>query len=321
MSWIFEFKEKMKQVFLPLLLSVAASTHAGTIGSIDVADPKWALGADSLYMQPNFGNINYRGLQRTSAQDTNHATHPLPYLWGFKVYGSYSWDDASDVNLEWYRIKKSISKDFGGLLSGAGDPLSEVYGDITPNWNAVNMEFGYTSMLSDKNSARFHVGLEYAQILTDEKRYVVLATGVPNSATINRFFNGVGARVGANFTHHFINNFDVYGNVATAILAGKHSSDTTYAALYSNRHVSVSAIVPELEAKLGAKYTYYSTRGALTLNAGWMWINYFNSTVFDNYNLLYDTVNTTSTDFALQGLFFGLKWTPEFKFQTQNSTN
>ena len=298
----------MKRLLLPMLISVAASSHAGTTGAMDATPSKWSLGADALYMQPDYGDINYRGLRQTS-----HATQPRPYLWGFKVYGAYAWSDASDVNLEWYRIEKAISKDFGGLLSGAGDPLSVVYGKIIPSWNAVNIELGHTSRLSDNNSARLHAGLTYAQILTDEKRYVVLDNGAANSAVIDRFFNGVGARVGANLTHHFVNHIDIYGNVATAILAGKHASNTTYAALYSDRHVSVSTIVPELETKLGAKYTYDATYGAITLDAGWMWINYFSSTIFDNYNLRYDTVNTTSTNFALQGLVFGLKWTGNAK--------
>ena len=41
--------------------------------------------------------------------------------------------------------------------------------------------------------------------------------------------------------------------------------------------------------------------GDLTLDAGWMWINYFNTANSLGSGLL-------DNDFGLQGLYFGLKW-------------
>lgn len=70
----------------------------------------------------------------------------------------------------------------------------------------------------------------------------------------------------------------------------------------TNGYGSATAIVPELDAKLGIDFTYNWTDNIFTLDVGWMWIDYFNiAQVNPGYG-------NSQIDFGLQGLYFGLKW-------------
>ena len=62
-------------------------------------------------------------------------------------------------------------------------------------------------------------------------------------------------------------------------------------------------VVPELEAKAGATYTYsMASYGDISLDGGWMWINYFEPMTYG------DDGEAHSANFGLQGPYLGLKW-------------
>ena len=109
----------------------------------------------------------------------------------------------------------------------------------------------------------------------------------------------------------------MYAKGASALLVGSQSFNNVHS--YSTATIatttgvvtgSATAIVPELEAKLGLTYTYAMAQGDLSLDAGWMWVNYFNA-----LNNGFDSAGTDSglfashdSNFAVQGPFIGLKW-------------
>jgi hypothetical protein len=64
-----------------------------------------------------------------------------------------------------------------------------------------------------------------------------------------------------------------------------------------------SEIVPEFETKLGASYDYSLAQGDISLNMGWMWVNYF-----DALTRSYVGGASQTTSLSLQGPFVGLTW-------------
>lgn len=304
------------KIIRTLILSLIAAMNISFAGEMDGNKDypkKWVFGADALYLQPDVGILDIRGLQSDTLNLGQYRNYAPNYNWGFVVNGSYYLNLDNDVTVEWYHSEHSTKRSFGAILSVAGDYLSSASGSIDPSWNAVNFEIAQNLHFTDRRSARLHAGVEYAQIATDESRTVVLATSsLPNYASINRVYNGFGPRIGATLSQSWMNGFDIYGSVATAILIGTQSSETEYVVKYLDRSISRSAIVPELELKLGADYQLPSTSyGQVTLNAGWMWVNYFNASLFDNYNLALSGVNMMNVDFGVQGLFFGFKWSKD----------
>ncbi len=68
---------------------------------------------------------------------------------------------------------------------------------------------------------------------------------------------------------------------------------------------SRTTVVPEVEAKLGAMYNYAMGSGDLTLDVGYMVVNYFDA-------LQFAPASDTSTNFSLHGPYFGAKWVGNF---------
>ncbi|KTD24204.1 Lpg1974 family pore-forming outer membrane protein [Legionella maceachernii] len=163
-------------------------------------------------------------------------------------------------------------------------------------------------------------------------------------------FNGFGPRFGADMSYMVGNGFSVYANGATALLIGSSRPafqfdpafpvslipvaagfpvlpafgtlpGTGFAALNTFNHHNRTIMVPELEGKLGAKYTYAMASGDLTLDVGYMWVNYFNArhTVF-NHGTIVDGFGVRrhlgfedrSSNVAFNGPYAGVKWVGNF---------
>ncbi|WP_238589446.1 Lpg1974 family pore-forming outer membrane protein, partial [Legionella cincinnatiensis] len=167
--------------------------------------------------------------------------------------------------------------------------------------------------VSANKKIRFHGGFQFASIKRSVHAFAADVDADPDDFLArfsgNTQFNGFGPRTGIDMNYVFGNGFGIYAKAAAAVLVGsaKHGYNldvfTSAAGEVFDLNIAGSrtTVVPELEAKLGASYTYAMAQGDLTLDAGYMWFDYIHA-------LNTTVLQTTATDFAAAGPYFGLKY-------------
>lgn len=326
----------LKKTAAAVLALSSSAVFAGTMGpvcsAVNVTVPcestAWNVGGKALYLQPAYsgGGYSYAGLNDSNTyRDFNK-----DWGWGFMIEGSYHFETGSDANLNWYHFGKSGS----GSFTSPGLTVSEgVFGSTTtsgntsfstdPKWDAVNLEFGQHVDFGEKKDIRFHGGVQYARIanttsITATEVKSVTEAGVTTTGSVTETdqrkptYNGFGPRVGADMDYAWGNGLGVYAKGAMALLAGSSKVSNSHVDNIGNSlstSGSKSTIAPELEGKLGLTYDYAMAQGDLTLDVGWMWVNY--------WNVVQSTPKVAGShrdshsqegDFGVQGLFFGLTW-------------
>jgi hypothetical protein len=306
---------KLKKTAVAVLALGSSVAFAGTMGPVcapgNVTIPcersAWDLGAKALYLQTTRGGLWDGNFVSTVGTGTVIRDFDNRWNWGFMIEGSYHFNTGNDLNLNWYHVGNSRHRFFDeGSFIGAFS--------AHPKWDAVNLEFGQEIDLSDMKSIRVHAGVEYARI---QHRYGFVASSIPvvfgTPLTLvtpgvaigdNMTYNGFGPRIGADFNYGLGNGFGIYANGAGSLLVGtlKQSvggfvgTDATF----FNVSASKTTVVPEMEAKLGARYDFAMAQGDLGLDVGYMWVNYFDAqatTFFGN-----------DANFGVHGVYAGLKW-------------
>lgn len=302
----------------------------------------WDVGVQALYLETVYsGAFGYHDARRTDgllgiitspSWDLGH-DHDN-WDWGFKLEASYHFSTGNDLNLNWYHYRDKndyLAVNTLPILSTLGILTSLVdfgiAGRVESDWDAVNLEFGQHVDFGEFKDIRFHAGIQYAKIERNDFSEAaalgilggtIVTAPLVNLVSNNDFdFDGVGPRAGMDMTYNWGNGFAIYGNTAAAILVGTTNFNQVHAVvaplatvldltlLGSAYHGSKTAIVPELELKLGAKYNYAMAQGDLTLDVGYMAVNYFN--VFDGFTQT-DTNTLHETNFAVHGPYIGLKW-------------
>ncbi len=300
----------LKKTAVAVLALGSSAVFAGTMGPVcapgNVTVPceatAWDFGAQALYLQQSFERpdaIADFGLDDVISSSSARRRGDR-WGWGFQIEGSYHFNTGNDIDLNWYHLDRSHTFRFTGV-NDSNDPSDLFRTRDKGQWDAVNLEVGQHVDFSQWTKIRFHEGAQYSRINSSSN--ILDLTDGNFSRALSETYNGFGPRAGADLYYDVGNGFAVYGKAATALLAGTNKFNARGFADVNPNFTSRSrtVVVPELEGKLGAKYTYAMASGDLTLDVGYMWVDYLNSRI--------RTVGlTTADDFSLNGIYFGAKW-------------
>lgn len=313
---------RLKKTTIAILALGSSAVFAGTMGpvctpgnvTVPCASTAWDFGGQALVLQTMTDN----NVSFDFAPGSFNVNESAQWNWGFQIEGSYHFNTGNDVTLSWYHMDSSWKNhEFDtGINLNEDDSLVIGFGHKN-RWDAVNGEFGQFVDFSANKKIRFHGGFQFASIKRNVHAFAAI---VDNGQVVddveaalefegNTQYNGFGPRTGIDMNYVFGNGFGIYAKAATAILVGTQKNGYDFDLFVGdqgdtdlfNIGGSRTAIVPELEAKLGANYSYAMAQGDLTLDAGYMWFNYFhalNSTVLP----------VTAIDFGAAGPYFGLKY-------------
>ena len=317
---------KYKKLAVAILALSSSAAFSGTMGpvcspeniTIPCAQSAWDFGVQALYLKTSYSDVlSWTGANQTGAftlgapTTVNFVENNSRWNWGFKLEAGYHFNTGNDVNLNWYHLGHKTntstfnrSQDAFTIFDDTTHTIS-----IKPEWDAVNLELGQRIDLASIKNIRVHGGVQYARIKTISSGTgtgIVAGTTLFPTATDTTFnnisYNGFGPRIGADLSYGFsMQGLSIYSNLATALLTGTSKFSQQYSdSLGTTVGISGSKnmVVPELEGKLGLKYAFNMAQGDLSVDLGYLWINYFNA----------QTIETAESNFSIQGPYLGLKW-------------
>lgn len=302
----------LKKTAVAVLALGSSAVFAGTMGPVctpgNVTVPcermAWDIGGQALYLQTTTNN----GFSYYPSANNNTVYNDLSgqWNWGFQLEGSYHFNTGNDFTLTWYHLDTG---NHNLAISPVALGVTDILLSEKMRWDAVNGELGQFVDFSANKKMRFHGGFQFARV----KPTAALAVndlGAVSTYGLSSEYNGFGPRTGLDMNYVFGNGFGIYAKGAAAVLVGTSKFNNggvnninaeipSNVALYGSR----TAIVPELEAKLGADYTYAMAQGDITLDAGYMWFNYFSP-----LNNVDPGLTLRTSDFGAAGPYFGLKY-------------
>jgi hypothetical protein len=306
----------LKKTAVAVLALSSSAVFAGSMGPVctpgNVTVPcertAWNVGGQALYLDSNTTNgFSYY----PSASTGTYTDLSNQWSWGFQIEGSYHFNTGNDLTLSWYRLdtkNNTLAVSPTGLL-GSATTVTSLLASGNMKWNAVNGEIGQAVDFSANSKMRFIGGFQWAQV-NPTSNLTVTRSGITRLYSLSSEYNGFGPRTGLDMNYVFGNGFGIYAKGATTLLVGTSKFNNGGINNLLNAPLSSSVfngsrtnVVPELEAKLGADYTYSMAQGDLTLDAGYMWFNYFNP-----LNTVDQNLTPKSSDFGASGPYFGLKY-------------
>lgn len=332
----------LKKTALAVFALSSSAVFAGSMGPVctpgNVTVPcermAWDIGGQALYLQTTYNKDFSYYLPSVTGEYGDLSGR---WNWGFELDASYHFNTGNDVTVSWYhldtkRATQTVAIPTPVVTFAATPDIIEAL-SVKDQWDAVNGELGQFVDFSANKKIRFHGGFQFARV---KSNFDLLATRTPfdnvaavrGTTDLDTQFNGFGPRTGIDMNYVFGNGFGIYAKAAAALLVGtsKYNFDVigvrslnseTASTTALNYHGSRTTLVPELEAKLGGVYTYAMAQGDLTLDAGYMWFNYFSplNGLQNSIGVLpvrraagANNFGVISTDFGAAGPYVGLKY-------------
>ena len=292
---------------------------AGTMGASCVTNNittpcvvnAWSFSGQALYLQTTYDTDHSDNGTYTNGKISKVVDRPTAWDWGFYIDGAYHFGMANDATIEWYHYNQKSHLTFLADGWDSPDAPSTVIASFNPEWDAVNMMLGQSIVLTDRTQLRLSGGAQYAR-LKGADVYLSGLVGEPigTKSTGSVSYNGFGARIGIDLLFNLGYGFQVYDKAAASILVGTNKFNDSFGGVDGSvsaiDYESRTAVVPEMDMKLGVMYTKALSSGEWSLNAGYMWVNYQkNLTGVDG---AYHVSALSTNDLSLNGVYFGLKW-------------
>ena len=286
-------------------LHAGAMANACTKGGAACEQNTWGFGAKALYLQRTY-NANFSFVPNTDS--VTYSDFNGRWNTGFQLEATYYLNNKEDLTVNWYHLNSKTTY-FDAIL----DEEIQRFGQ-KDEWDAVNGEWGQRIDLSPHKTLRIYGGFQYAQLQPSGN--VLNLSQNPTFTRSSEFYasyNGFGPRVGLDLSYVNPHGFTLYVKSAGAILAGQgkfsYSFVDSETGGVNNINGSKSGLVPAIEAKLGATYTHAIGTGALMVDLGYMWLNYFNAfNGVSPVSPVAGTIDLATSDFGVSGPFVGLKY-------------
>jgi hypothetical protein len=326
---------KLKHIALVLpMLGLSAVAFAGAPGNnmvipsgINLIAPDstgtWMFGIEALYMQNN-ENYQYAppdGISPTGIVHTQSVGND--WNWGVEADIGYMFAGSSrDVNLSYTHLgfedSDSVTLPEIPPIFGVGSASGKIDQDL----NAASLTFGQLFTVGQRVTLHPFGGVQFADIDSDFTStfsfpFTIGDTDTTLSSTskLHSDFVGAGPRAGIDGAVHLGGGFSVVGTFAGALLVGNMDAKNTVTASVLGLTAqqvfnpdSYTAVVPELDAKLGLDYLFaFNPTVSMNAQIGYEAVNYFNAVVADVNDIQQiNSINNTN-DFNYHGPYFRLQ--------------
>jgi len=279
-----------------------SETKAGSIEHL-----KWNIYGDTLYLRSNTGSLNVAGYRTNNNFDTYIVTGNI-WGWGFKLGGTYEYQKDKDIDINWYSIDDQNTVYLSGpIVNSSGIFLNgpQIKTFNQAKWNAVNIEFAQHINSIKDTALRLYAGAEYVAINETLEFY---SPGTGSDATYRGHaisYYGFGPRVGIDALYSVTSPLRIYSKTALGIYAGtsrENGTGNTADGILTGHNLFAMFIVPSIEEKLELNYTASIPSGELTVDTGWLWVNYFQALITRVGDVIH------AENFGFQGPYLGLKW-------------
>lgn len=262
----------------------------------------WDFGVRALYLRPSYTSGTYLSSYQNASGSESYQSFQPNWSWGYALEGAYHFNQGAQVRVAWWHNSRTTSHD--NTIGTAQRPMVVTLA-VKPQWDSVYAEFSQLVALSVKSQAAWHAGLAFGRVSTNY--YSNLNTLNTPTDEIRLKYNGLGPRVGIDWMRHWDNGVAVYAKSASSLLIGDNRFSTVTTGLLDPNNGITSgtwrALVPAVEAQLGAQMVKSFSEGSLTLDVGYFWMNYFRVQAFRTISGV-----ARNSDFGLNGPFIGLKW-------------